>query len=158
MSQPSIEALRQAFLDPSSRIRICDDAEESPDISHTHPYVSGIQISGADFLADQKIVFSPHLNAIIGGRGTGKSSLIEYLRIALAQSDQVPESLRPDFDSLKSTVEPAGKITATYCKRLGFEGKEWHLISEGAASPSLIDGEDVGSLTSFFPVKIFSRG
>ncbi|MDQ1351236.1 MAG: hypothetical protein QG657_1538 [Acidobacteriota bacterium] len=78
MSRSSIESLRQAFLDPGSRI--CLDSKP-PAANHTH--VRSISIKGTKFLADQTVYFSPHLNCIIGGRGSGKSMLFESLRLGL---------------------------------------------------------------------------
>lgn len=78
MSQPSIESLRQAFLDPGSRICL---ESKPPAANHTH--VRSISIKATKFLADQTVYFSPHLNCIIGGRGSGKSMLFESLRLGL---------------------------------------------------------------------------
>jgi predicted ATPase len=78
MSQPSIESLRQAFLD--HRSRICLEPEPTP-ADHTH--ITSISVKGTKFLEDQTVHFSPHLNCIIGGRGSGKSMLFESLRLAL---------------------------------------------------------------------------
>lgn len=78
MSEPSIESLRQASLDYESRTWF---EEKQPEALHTH--VTSIRVTGAKFLKDQEISFSPHLNCIIGGRGSGKSTVLEYLRIAL---------------------------------------------------------------------------
>lgn len=78
MSSPSIESLRQAFLDPESRIYL---DLEPPEAVHTR--IHSISIQGTKFLADQTVRLSPHLNCIIGGRGSGKSMLFESLRIGL---------------------------------------------------------------------------
>jgi len=83
MSQPSIEALRQAFLDNESRIRF---GLERPSDLEGHPFIQSIEIRGAGFLQDQKLVFSPNLNCAIGGRGSGKSTVLELLRLALQPS------------------------------------------------------------------------
>ena len=80
MSSPSIESLRQAFLDPASRI-FCLGSR--PSDSQTHPRIKRISIVGAAFVENQEISFAEGLNCIIGGRGTGKSSILEYLRLAL---------------------------------------------------------------------------
>jgi len=78
MSEPSVEALRQAFLDPDSRICL---EPEPPAVKHT--YIHRMSIKNTKFLEDQEIVFSPHLNCFIGGRGSGKSMLFESMRIGL---------------------------------------------------------------------------
>jgi hypothetical protein len=78
MSSPGCEALRQAFLDPGSRI--CLNGEPPTD-AHTH--IRRLSLSGNRFLEDQEIHLSPHLNCLIGGRGSGKSMLFEGLRLGL---------------------------------------------------------------------------
>ena len=40
--------------------------------------------------------------AIVGGRGTGKSTIVEMLRLALDRRDDMPEEIRPDFASFAS--------------------------------------------------------
>ena len=78
MSQPTIEALRQAFLDAQSRICL---NPEPPRTAHAH--IQSICVKNTAFLSDQKVSLSPHMNCIIGGRGSGKSSLFECMRLGL---------------------------------------------------------------------------
>jgi ABC-type dipeptide/oligopeptide/nickel transport system ATPase component len=78
MSDPSVEALRQAFLDPESRISL---DHEPPRVTHAH--VRKIQVAGTRFLQDQAMHLSPNLNCLIGGRGSGKSMLFESIRLGL---------------------------------------------------------------------------
>ena len=66
MTQPSFAAFKVAFLDPESRIRLNSQAPESPVSKILTMAVSGGYLDGL------KIGFSEHLNAVIGGRGTGK--------------------------------------------------------------------------------------
>ena len=78
MSTPSIESLRQAFLDPESRICL---EPRPPQVTHTH--IQSIEINNTKFLKDQTVVLSPYLNCLIGGRGSGKSMLFESMRLGL---------------------------------------------------------------------------
>ena len=81
MSEVSIEGLRQAFLDPVSRIRLnlpADDLE-----SDEHPQLVSVAWEGG-FLDGVEIQLNPNLNVLIGGRGAGKSTVIESLRYVLA--------------------------------------------------------------------------
>lgn len=82
-ARPTAEALRQACLARHSRI------------SHTEPRIPSIQVtrlevSNSKFLGPIVLDFNPQYNALIGGRGTGKSTLLEYIRWALC--DQPPAS------------------------------------------------------------------
>jgi DNA repair ATPase RecN len=76
MFEPTIEGLRQACLDWESRVRL--NTEEEPTASAE---ISAIGWEGG-FLADQSLRFNNGLNVLIGGRGAGKSALIESIRYA----------------------------------------------------------------------------
>ncbi len=78
MTEPTFEAFKQAFHDPESRIRLNHDIPETP-----YSVIESIQWQGAGFFTEGKLSFSKHLNAVIGGRGTGKSTLIEGIRYVL---------------------------------------------------------------------------
>ncbi|PSL80348.1 PHP-like protein [Variovorax sp. WS11] len=73
MDVPSFSALRIALDDADARVRIEDLIPQSV------PRVVGIALDGG-FLDKQVIRFSPNLNCIIGGRGTGKSTTFEGVR------------------------------------------------------------------------------
>ena len=76
MFEPTVEGLRQACLDWESRVRL--NTEEEPAASAE---ISAIGWEGG-FLADQSLRFNNGLNVLIGGRGAGKSALIESIRYA----------------------------------------------------------------------------
>ena len=80
MSQVSIEGLRQAFLDPGSRIRL--NPEEGKLEPEEHSEFMGLAWQGG-FLDGCEVRFNPNLNVLIGGRGTGKSTMIESIRAVL---------------------------------------------------------------------------
>lgn len=79
LSTPTAEAIRQAFLAHPSRIRI-----ETPELPSL--VVSRIEVVGSTILSSTTMELSPELNSIIGGRGSGKSSLLEYLAFGLCRS------------------------------------------------------------------------
>lgn len=77
MTEPSLEGLRQAFLDPVSRIRLVSDP-----VPEAHAEFVGLAWQGG-FLDGRAVAFNENLNVLIGGRGTGKSTVIESLRYVL---------------------------------------------------------------------------
>ena len=105
MSKPSIESLRQAFLDWESRICL---EPKPPRVDHTH--VQSISISGTKFLEDQTVIFSPHLNCIIGGRGSGKSMLFESMRLGLRS--ELP--CNDDDEKKHVAVEQINRLRGTF--------------------------------------------
>ena len=78
MTEPTFASFKLAFHDPESRIRLNYDVPEQP-----YSIIKSISWYGAGFFEESSLAFSKHLNAIIGGRGTGKSTLIESIRYAL---------------------------------------------------------------------------
>ncbi|MDX1922419.1 MAG: phosphoesterase [Alphaproteobacteria bacterium] len=78
MTEPTIEGLRQAFLDPSSRIRLASDPGPEE-----HVEFIGMAWETEGFLRSCRIHFNENLNVLIGGRGSGKSTVIESLRYVL---------------------------------------------------------------------------
>ena len=79
LAEPTAEAIRQAFLGHRSRIRI-----EPPAIPSL--VAATIEAEGSTILQPTSITLSPEFNAVIGGRGSGKSSFLEYLAFGLGRS------------------------------------------------------------------------
>lgn len=150
MSNPSIEALRQAFLDHGSRIQF---GPTRPEDQYTHPKVRRIIVRGAKFLGDQEVEFSHNLNTLIGGRGSGKSTLIEYLRIALNKGEPTGEEAKKNFEKLRETITDDTLIRISLEK----DGQEWILESKGGNLPEVAEGSPVPDIARFFPVRIFSQ-
>lgn len=92
-ARPTAEALRQACLAQESRV-----AHEEPQLPAA--VISSISVSNSQFLGPIELSFNPQYNALIGGRGTGKSTILEYLRWALC--DQPPASDDPDTPNYQS--------------------------------------------------------
>jgi len=106
-AKPTAEALRQACLAQESRVS--HDEPKLPSV-----VISSISVSNSQFLGPIDLVFNPQYNALIGGRGTGKSTILEYLRWALC--DQPPATDDPDAPNYQSrrsrlienTLKPLG--------------------------------------------------
>lgn len=80
--KPSLEGLRQAFLLPAFRVKNDFDCSgipyEAPSL-----WIKSISITNClitDTTNPLKIEFSPQLTTIIGGRGSGKSSVLKFIR------------------------------------------------------------------------------
>jgi chromosome segregation protein len=78
---PTTEALRQACLAQESRV--CQEEPLLPSVT-----IIGISVSNSSFLGPFDLEFNPQYSSLIGGRGTGKSTILEYLRWCLC--DQPP--------------------------------------------------------------------
>ncbi len=151
MSRPSIEALRQACLDRESRIRFGD---RRPEEEYTYPKIRSLTVKGAAFLEDQKIVFSPNLTTVIGGRGTGKSTIVEYLRVATGQEAALRgEEPRKNFQKLRQTIRDATVLSV----RLEKEGQSFSIESAGGKPPIVTEGPAIPDLARFLPVRVLSQ-
>jgi len=101
MSNVSVEALRQAFLDPESRIRLNSDPQPEP-----HAEFLALTWEGG-FLDDTSVHFNGNLNVLVGGRGTGKSTMIESMRYALGL-DPLGEEARKAHEGVVRYVLRSG--------------------------------------------------
>ncbi len=103
---PSAEALRQACLAQESRI-----SQEEPVLPGTT--IASIDVTNCSFFGPTHLEFSPQYTALIGGRGTGKSTILEYLRWALCDQPPPPVSddELPDFQKRRR-----GLVDATLAK------------------------------------------
>ena len=107
-ADPTFEGLRQIIFEPTARVRV---QEFSPGASYTKPYVSSISIAqefspfpvnplyeNPRFGAEVGLVLNSDLVCVIGGRGTGKSCLVDYLGKAFGPPSKTsPYVLCEDF-------------------------------------------------------------
>ncbi|MGB3388472.1 MAG: PHP domain-containing protein [Pseudaminobacter sp.] len=74
MERPSFDGLRLALDEADTRVRIEDEVPRSV------PIVEGVSFEGG-FLDGQTIHFNANLTCIVGGRGSGKSTAFEAVRL-----------------------------------------------------------------------------
>jgi len=93
MAKPCLEGLRLALLDGNDySIRRSQPSDSFDPLKLPDHHLQELQISDARFMGQGEaanIVFNPWLNAIIGGRGTGKSTIIHALRIVTRRSSEL---------------------------------------------------------------------
>ncbi len=106
MSELSIEGLRQAFLDPISRIRLSN--EEVPE---EHSEIIAMSWKGG-FLDGLGIHFNENLNTLIGGRGTGKSTVVESIRYIMNLPPLVEDAKIIHDSIIRDVLKNGTEITA----------------------------------------------
>ena len=95
---PSAEALRQACLAQESRVS--QDTPRLPSVA-----VASISVSNSAFLGPIDLELNPQYNALIGGRGTGKSTILEYLRWTLCdQPPTISDEDTPNYQARRSRL------------------------------------------------------
>lgn len=171
MGSPSIEGLRLALLDgPLSVIR--SDREEDNPNECARMVLESMEVSQARYLGRSKsfiVKFNPWLNSIIGGRGTGKSTIVEFLRIALRRESELPEDLKNDFEKYRK-VYPDRKegglltdkvtIKTVYRKDNSRFCVQWDHAGNLEPIEEEIEGEwkrAEGDIRQRFPVRIYSQ-
>jgi len=154
MTQPSFEGLQTALSDPDSRIRF-----EKPE--YTHGYVTGVRFNG-DFLNDRAIQVSPNLNCLIGGKGTGKSTVIEQVRFAF-DIDPQPDRIQKDYRELvEETLGTDGEVEVQV---MTDTGEKYIVKRQFSEEPHIFrtNGTDTGMdvetfKSQFFDLEIHSQG
>jgi len=105
MTRPNFAAFKVAFLDPESRIRLNSQQVESPIGKVLRMTITGGYLDGV------RVHFSDHLNTVIGGRGTGKSTLLECLRYALDFPPKGRQALKHHQEIIKENLgRAAGRL------------------------------------------------
>lgn len=153
MTEPSFEGLQTALSDPDSRIRF-----DEPEIDH--PRILGVRCNGV-FLDQREVQLNPHLNCLIGGKGAGKSALIEHVRYAL---DITPRTERIDgdyLDLISNTLGDEGEVEV----QIQIEGGQKYSITRVYQQDPEIEREDgtavemeIGTFKEeFFDIELHSQ-
>lgn len=161
MSQVSIEALRQACLDAGSRIRVLrpGEGDKNPGLREAHPRIVSLTVRNAAFVEDQTVHFSPNLNCIIGGFGSGKSSILEYLRLAHGKDKgDVDEKTQDKINRIRNTLPPGtGSVEVVW---RGLSGNDDVLTYTRDGGAQVSGNSQVIDLVTFhrqLPVEFFSQ-
>ena len=108
MGHPSIEGLRLALLDGAS-LSVRRSVEEPGDPNtHADLVVTSITVSDAMYTgrgSPLHLTFSPWMTSIIGGRGTGKSTVLEMMRLCLRRENELPEELLDDLGRFATVAQ-----------------------------------------------------
>ena len=171
MGAPCIEGLRLALLDGSLSVRRSDQEAGNPN-EHAPLIIESIEISQARYLGRSRIFnigLNPWLNAIIGGRGTGKSTGIEFLRIALRRQDELPNELKSEFEKYGRVYlsrEDAGLLTNAASIRVIYRKNDsrfriqWNPVGDLEPIEQEDNGEwhpAEGDIQQRFPIRIYSQ-
>lgn len=111
MGEPSLDALKLALHDREDGIIRKDEIAFDPNSISNRYFIKSLSVTGG-FKAGNgtplKTEFSPWLTSVIGGRGSGKSTIINYLRIALARIDEMPNEVQSEFNKFNQVGRKNG--------------------------------------------------
>ena len=148
MSDVGIEGLRQAFLDPGSRIRL--NSEPLPE-EHAE-LISLAWQSG--FLDGASIHFNPNLNVLIGGRGAGKSTVIESIRYVLGSEPIGEEASKAHQGIVRQVLRGGTKVSLLIGSHRPV--KRQYRIERTVPNPPVVR-EESGQVSNLLPEEILPR-
>jgi predicted ATPase len=121
LSAIDLDALRLALHDPETRL--CIGNPPRP----IHARVRRMKVSGSGFLGNLVIEWNDDLNVLIGGRGVGKSAIIETLRYGLAMEPYSDHSHRAEL--VRHALGSGGKVEIVVERPIKDENTEGYLIT-----------------------------
>ena len=133
MTRPCFASFLMAFKDPESRVRLADDLQE-----RFYSQIDSISIEGGYFDGLTAEV-SGHLNAVIGGRGTGKSTLLECLRYALDVPHKGEDAIKQGDQIVKENLGRAGGRVILKLRSAANHMKPYTVIRRHGEPPRVID-------------------
>lgn len=145
MSEVTVEGLRQAFLDPASRIRLAND----PAPEDHAEFVAMAWQSG--FLDGGAIHFNENLNVLIGGRGTGKSTVVESVRYVLGLEPLGEEARKAHEGIIRQVLRSGTKVSLLV--RSHRPAKREYLIERTVPNPPVVR-DNTGKVITLTPADI----
>jgi ABC-type lipoprotein export system ATPase subunit len=150
------KGLRHAFNSPTTRISFSSIRKDIH-----YPYIKGIKLDRG-FLADQTFEFNKNFNCLLGGTGSGKSTVIEFLRFAF---DQISDDEEVKKDSTGKLTDLAGIGTTINVSFIDRDGEEYLLsrVFDGYENPIRIRTRNSiapvdMNIRDRFPVHAYSQG
>ncbi len=173
MGQPSFEGLQLALHDGNGTSVVRGETVADPNV-HASPIIESVAIDNLKLMGRSsgamKSPFSPWLTALIGGRGSGKSTIIDSLRILFDRVGDLPKDMQPEFAEFQRIAPEKGKrglllhdtsISAIVLKnstrfRLTWTTKSGETIIEREAASDVWEQDD-GDVRQRFRVRILSQ-
>ena len=179
MTRPDLEGLRLALQDGPSSLRPSFQGDLHDPNAHADLAIESVTVYDGKFMGQTRPItfpFNPWLNAIIGGRGTGKSSLVDFCRRTLRREAELDGrrsdedgSLRQLFDrrmrvpenrTSEGLLTPQTRVEIVYRR----SGDRFVLAwgQQGSSQPiALLRGDEripeEGAIRERFPVRIYSQ-
>lgn len=180
MAAPSLEGLRLALLDGQGvSVRRSDDGDDFQPLKRPEHFIESIEVQEARFMGRHKpavVACNPYFNALIGGRGTGKSTVVHALRLAYRREKELPAGSEAGqtfarFSKVaKSRVDEGGLRPETQiCAQVSRDGTSYRLIWRQDGRSHVVEEWD-DTAAAFkpsssqaiseqrFPIRLFSQG
>lgn len=161
METPTLEALRQAFLDPEARIicswdsRLAAFPNRDPNRVR-HAWLSEVHLGGAigNSTAPLRLGFHPGLNVLIGGRGSGKSTLVAAIRQIYSGFATLPRMVRQEAEQFAARVFSGSTLSAIHVLP-NSQDEQSAVWTEASGSRTLAAGAD--PVATSFRVRVVNQ-
>lgn len=160
-TEPTAEAIRQACLAQESRVAHAEP--EMPNI-----WISKVVVSQSKFMGRVEVALNPQFTALIGGRGAGKSTVLDYLRWALCDQpaqttddDEVADPRVRQRKLIEATLKPLGATVEVNCLINGIPHIVRRQAEDGSVFLKVGEGEfektREANIQSLLPVQAYSQ-
>lgn len=160
-AKPTAEAIRQACLAQESRISHAEPA--MPNV-----WVSRVVVSNSKFMGRVDVALNPQYSALIGGRGTGKSTVLDYLRWALCdqparatEDDEVADPRVRQRKLVEATLKPYDTHVEVHCAINGITHVVRRHAGDGTVQLKVGEGEfekvTEAAIQSLLPIQAYSQ-
>ena len=174
MTKPDAGGLRLALLDGDDSVRPAGAGDTTDPNVHAASAIESVTVHGAKYLGRSDpltVGFNPWFSTIIGGRGTGKSTLVDFCRTALRREGELDshnelrrafqERLRvPGARGEEGLLTDATTIRLIYRKDGARFALSWN---RDGSVPAIArcDGDahvpEDGDIRERFPVRVYSQ-
>lgn len=181
MARPSLEGLRLALLDGQEvSVRRSDESVGFAPFKTPEHFIESIEIRDARYMGrgrqPAKLPLNPYFNALIGGRGTGKSTIVHALRLAYRREKELSAASEAGqtfnrFDKVaKSRTDEGGlRADTAITVQVQRDGAPYRLIWRQDGQGHAVEELDTVTnsfkpsagqaiTTQRFPVRLFSQG
>lgn len=146
MTKPCFASFKQAFLDAGSRVRLNSDKPESYASAIERIRFTGGYLDGVD------IELSDHLNAVIGGRGTGKSTLLECIRYAFALEPKTQNALKQHKSVIDNNLGKERGMVEVTLRSATLHGRRFTVSRKYGNQPTVVDEQ--GNISPYHPTDL----
>lgn len=181
MAKPSAEGLRLALLDGQEvSVRRSDESSGFAPFNTPKHFIESIEIRDARYMGRGRLPASlplnPYFNALIGGRGTGKSTIVHALRLAYRREKELSPNSEAGqtfnrFNKVAKTRSEEGGLRADTAiqvqvhrdgaayRLIWRQDGQGHVVEEwDAATGSLKLSASQAVTEQRFPLRLFSQG
>lgn len=173
MSEPSLNALKLALHDREDGIIRKEEATSDPNLIDSRYFIKSIKVANgfkAGNGAPLEASFSPWLTSVIGGRGSGKSTLVNYLRIALNRTDDMPAEVQQEFNKFNQIgrknsagmLREGTTITVEIVKdgqhyKIFWQNNTHTLFTWSGSAGDWDAGTIISNVSDLFPIQVFNQ-